>query len=516
MMRKAGVVGVDIGTEGLRAVLFDLDGTILASAHHPYTTSSPAPDRFEQDAADWWTGLKLAVRRCMRESGLPSEAVVGIGFSGTSCTVLPVDLIGTPLRPALLWMDTRAHREANEIDALHHPAVLYRSGHVSAEWMLPKALWLKRNEPLIWERTHKLVEGPDYLVWRLTDCWSVATGSAVGKRNWVRTMGGWPHSLFDAAGIPEFPERNPDQVLFPGFPAGTLTARGSEELGLSPGIVVANAGPDAYVGMAGLNVLTDRKLALVVGSSNVHLLPLDKETHIPGMWGPWSDILLPDQWLLEGGQLATGLILRWFARQFAGPAVAEAERRGVSVYRVLDEQAAAIEPGSDGLVVLDYWRGNRTPYNDPLASGAIWGLTLSHTPAHIYRALLEGTAYGTAHSLVAFRRAGLTPEAIVACGGGARSELWLQIYADACGIPVQTTDCADATALGAAVCAAVAAGHYADLPEAASRMVRVTRIFEPRAAVTRRYEEYLDHSIATYAALRDRMHAISQNAKVTI
>jgi ribulokinase len=514
MLRKAGLIGVDVGTEGLRAALFDLDGAVLASAQYLYATASPIPARFEQDPADWWSGLKMAVAQCLAESQFPRDAVLGIGFTGTSCTVVPVDAMGTPLRPAILWMDTRAHLEADDINALHHPAIMCRSGHVSAEWMLPKALWLQRHEPEIWERTHKLVEGPDFLTWKLTGCWTVATGSAVGKRNWVRALGGWPDTLYRAAGIPEFAARNPERVLFPGQPAGVLSPEGAEALGLLPGIIVANAGPDAYVGMAGLNVMSSREMALVVGSSNVHLLPLEKETRIPGMWGPWSDIMLPDRWLLEGGQLATGLILRWFAGQFAASAAVEAQRRGVSVYRVLDEQAAAIEPGSGGLVVLDYWLGNRTPYNDALATGAVWGLTLSHTPAHLYRALLEGTAYGTAHTLLEFRRAGLTPEVMIACGGGARSELWLQIYADACGIPVQTTHFADATALGSAVCAAVAAGCYADLPEAAGRMVRVTRTLDPRPIMTRLYEQYLEQYIGTYEALRDRMHAVGRIPQV--
>lgn len=510
MSNKAVMIGVDIGTESLRTAFFDLQGGVLASASYTYATSSPAPGHFEQDPADWWAGLKNTIALCFTQSQLPPESVIGIGFTGTSCTVAPVNKQGEPLRPALMWMDLRAYREAQEITRLQHPAVTQASGYVSAEWMAPKALWLKRYEPEIWQHTYKLVEGPDYLTWKLGGQWTAATGSAVGKRHWVRFMGGWPTDLYEKIGIPEFVERNADTVLFPTNPAGTLTAAGARELGLPAGITLVNAGPDAYVGMIGLNAFSAGQFCLVTGSSNVHLAPLEKRVSLPGMWGPWCDVIQPDRWVLEGGQLSTGSMLRWFVTQFAPDLQARAKQNSVSVYRMLDEQAAAIPPGSDGLVVLDYWRGNRTPYNDSEATGAMWGMTLNHSRAHIYRAMMEGVAYGTAHTLVEFKGVGLDLEVIVACGGAANSELWLQIYADVCGLPVQTTRFAGAPALGAAISAAVAAGQFATLAEAANQMVKVRSTLEPRPSVTRIYQEYLQQYIKTYPALRDGMHTVSQ------
>ena len=138
MAGRAAVVGVDVGTESLRTVFFDLGGNVLASASYPYATSSPIPGHFEQDPGDWWAGLKTTVLQCLNQAQLPPASVVGIGFTGTSCTVAPVDRQGYPLRPALMWMDTRAHREAQELTSLRHPAVMQASGQVSAEWMAPK------------------------------------------------------------------------------------------------------------------------------------------------------------------------------------------------------------------------------------------------------------------------------------------------------------------------------------------------------------------------------------------
>jgi ribulose kinase len=175
----------------------------------------------------------------------------------------------------------------------------------------------------------------------------------------------------------------------------------------------------------------------------------------------------------------------------------------------LDEQAATIPPGSDGLIVLDYWRGNRTPYNDAKATGAIWGLTLNHTRAHVYRAMMEGVAYGTAHTLREFKTVDLDFDLIIACGGGTNSDLWLQIYADVCGLPIRTMQFAGAPALGAAISGAVAAGHFETLTEAANQMVKVRSTIEPRSKITAIYSEYLQQYIETYPALREHMHSLS-------
>ena len=326
-------------------------------------------------------------------------------------------------------------------------------------------------------------------------------------------MAGGRADLFQRVGLPEFVERNARAVVFPFETAAVMSEKGARELGLRPGTVLTNCGPDAFTAMAGMNALTPERFGLSIGSSTVHHLPTRGPVHIPGMWGPWCDVLMPDQWLAEGGQLATGLILRWFVANFGADARSEAERQGLSTYQLLDSQAEAIPPGSDGLVLLDYWKGNRTPYNDPSATGAIWGFTLNHTRAHVFRAILEGTAYGTAHNLSLMRDSGLSPDRIIACGGGAASRLWLQIHADACGLPVQVPHLRCAPSVGAAVNASVAAGLYGDVVEAAREMVTLEPPIDPDPATHDLYQEYLQHYIATYESLRDRMRALANARK---
>jgi len=507
MSKHSTVIGIDIGTESLRTHVFDLNGKVLVSASFPLQTKSPKPNHFEQSADEWWFGLKQTLSECLMQKQVSAESVIGIGFTGTSCTVLPVDEQGKPLRPALLWMDTRAHLEAEKITNLHHPAIEQASGYVSAEWMLPKALWLKNNEPDLWKKTYKLLEGPDYLIWKLSGEWTASSASAVGKRCWVWSMGGWPVDLFEQIEIPEFVKKNPTHILFAADIAGVLSDERAGELGLPKGITMVNCGPDAYTATIGSNSFSTGDFCLITGSSNVHLAPLDKRVSLPGMWGPWHGLHQPDRWTIEGGQMSTGSMLRWFVKEFASDLKTDPD---VNVYELLNEQAESIAPGSNGLVLLDYWRGNRTPYNDPKATGVIWGLTLNHTRSHIYRALLEGVAYGTAHTISEFNKIGLGFKLITANGGATNSDLWMQIYADVSGIPVRTVEFSGATALGAAISCTVATGHFETLEDAAKQMVGIRNIFKPRSAYTTFYAEYFKQYIDTYPALKEKMHSISR------
>jgi ribulose kinase len=213
---------------------------------------------------------------------------------------------------------------------------------------------------------------------------------------------------------------------------------------------------------------------------------------------------------LEGGQTATGSIVNWYRQHFAGNEAAEAERTGRNVYEVLDAKAAAVPPGSEGLVCLDYWQGNRCPLKDPRARGTLWGLTLSHGPGHVFRSIYEATAFGTRHILEDLEAHGFRLARLFAGGGGAKSRLWLQIQADVLGRPIHLPREPEACALGAALVAAVHSGHYADLGEAAGRMVQLAAAVEPKAENQRVYDACYARYLATYPALRALMHEAIQ------
>jgi len=504
-------LGLDVGTQSVRAALFDPRGSCRAFASGSLDTVHPQPSWAEQDALQWWQAACSAVPEALARANARPEQIAGIGLDCTACTVLPCQIDGTPVRSALLWMDQRSFREAAEISASADPILRYVSGVVSPEWMLPKALWLKRHEPAVFRKAQRLVECTDWFMFRLTGEWNLSLNNVTVKWDYARPDGGWSQPLLKWAGLEDLPEKWPSQVVPLGKGDLRLSACAAGELGLKAGIPVAQGGIDAYLGMLGMGAVEAGDLAMIMGSSTCHLAMSPKELFGSGMLGCYPDAVVEGLFTLEGGQTATGSIVNWYRQHFAGNEAAEAERSGRNVYELLDEKAAAVPPGCEGLICLDYWQGNRCPLKDPKARGMFLGLTLSHGPGHVYRSIYEATAFGTRHILEDVARHGLMVKRLFAGGGGAKSRLWLQIHADVLGQPIHLPRENEACALGSALVAAAHCGHYADLEEAARQMVQISGIIEPRPENTRRYDYYYAKYLATYPALQSLMHDMAEH-----
>ncbi len=503
------VLGIDCGTQSLRSALFDLKGRMLASDSLEYPIEYPQVGWAEQNPEHWWQAARITVSKVLAKAGLHPHQVAGVSVDGTSCTVVACDREGAVLRPAILWMDQRAHEEAERVTSTRNPILKYVSWQESPEWMIPKAMWLKANQPELYEQADLVCEGTDWLMHRLTGRWAASLNNVTCKWNYAAPAGGWPEELLAELDMGELRDKWPRDVLSMGERAGELSLRAAEELGLAPGTPVAQGGIDAYAAMFGLNVVRPGRMALVMGSSTCHMALCAEGIFDSHVWGPYPDAILPGTWVLEGGQTATGSIVKWFADNFAYREELEAEKAGRNQYELLDERAAAVPPGSEGLVLLDYWQGNRTPLRDPLARGCVYGLSLRHGVGHLMRAIYEGTAMGARHILDDLRQAGFQPAAIYACGGGTRSDLWLQIHADACQVPMLLTEQPEATCLGTAICAAVGAGLFADPVEAAGEMVTVAREIEPNLDNAGVYDTLFERYRATYPQLRDLMHQVA-------
>ncbi len=507
------VLGIDCGTQSLRAALFDLHGRMIASDTHPYPIEYPEVSWAEQNPEHWWQAVRVTVPDVLRNAGVSPREVAGVSVDGTACTVVVSDEDGIPMRPAILWMDQRAHAEAEEVTATEDPVLKYAGGPESPEWMIPKAMWLKRHEPHIYEQAAVISEGTDWLMYRLCGEWSASLNAATCKWNYATPEGGWPDRLLQRLDMTELRDRWPDRVLPMGAKAGEISLRAAEEIGLAPGTPVAQGGIDAYAAMFGLNVVEPGRMALVMGSSTCHMALCGEARFGSNVWGPFPDAIMEGTWVLEGGQTATGAIVKWFADNFACREQLDAQKRGRSQFEVLDELAAEVAPGAEGLVLLDYWQGNRTPLRDPLARGCIYGLSLRHGVGHVMRAIYEGTALGTRHILEDLRGAGFEAKGMYAAGGGTRSQLWLQIHADVCQVPIYLTAQPEATALGTAVCAAVGAGLFDSLPEASGQMVRVAREIEPNELWADTYDRLFERYVATYPRLKDLMHEAAREAE---
>jgi FGGY-family pentulose kinase len=501
------LLGIDFGTGGARAGIFDTEGMPVAFGEQGFALKHPRPGWAEQDPGEWWTSLVAAVRAAVGEGGVPAKEIVGISIDATSSTVLAMDERDRHLRPAIMWMDVRSSDQADRIAATHNDALKYNGhGAVSAEWGLPKALWIKDNEPEIYKNVRHICDCGDWLVHRLTGEWTSSINFASSKYYYDRDAGGYPESLYDAVGGGDLLEKFPQSVLDLGAVVGGLRKEVAQELGLEAGTPVAEGGVDAYVGALGLGVVEPGKMALITGSSHVMIGQTSEPIHHPGFWGAYTDAMIPGQYTVEAGQASTGSIVAWFKNQFAGDAAAEAEGRGVDTYDVLSEWAREVPVGSDGLIVLDYFQGNRSPYTDPLARGVMWGLTLSHTPGHVFRAIIEGICYGTENILRTMRGQDFEPRLNVVSGGPAKSELWMQMHADVSNVPIAFTKVSEGPVLGSAILAAVGAGVYPDTRTAAEKMVHTADTIEPDPERHEEYRFYVDRYMETYSQMKDLMH----------
>ena len=513
-------MAVDGGTESTRVGIFDFQGRLVSQASRCYKTTFARSGWAEQNPEDWWTSLIAAARTAVNAGSVPADQIAAICTDATTCTLVAVDRSGRHLRPALLWMDVRAADQARRIFETGHPALCYSTSGLNAEWMLPKVLWLKENEPQVFARTATFLEYQDWLTYRLTG--RLVLNRCTSTHRWFYNTRGWrnpgsptvqhesipgpwPTDLWRTLDLEDLAGKVPEEVLPAAGPVGSLTAGAAEDFGLSPSTPVFQGAGDAFAALPGLGVTEPGAIALIAGSSNVVAGYTDREVHGPGILGAFPDVLIPGLWLMEGGQASTGSILAWFKRNFA------LDLSENTAYEHLSAEAAKIPPGSGGLVAVDSLQGNRTPYSDSMARGAVWGLSLNTSRAQLFRSLIEGIAYGTRHVLETMAGMGMRFDGIRACGGATKSDLYMQIMTDVCGIPISLTEVPEASLLGCAALAAVGLGIYADLSTASREMVRVSRTFEPDREAHQIYRLYFELYKETYPRLRKLMHQMARH-----
>ncbi len=494
-MSKKYLLGVDGGTEGIRAGIFDISGTPLAFASTSYPTQFPAPSWAEQDPNDWWDALGKSVRKAISDSGISVDQIAAMAVDTTCCSVVPLDDSGNPVRPALIWMDVRSAEQAEQMVATEDDALRINSngsGPVSAEWMIPKALWIKQNEPEIFDRAVTICEYQDYINLHLTGRLGASINNVSTRWHCDYSREGVPKSLLEKLDLGELAEKWPQDVFRLGELVGGLTPTAAEHLGLTPDLPVVQGGADAQIGMIGLGVVKPGNLALITGSSHLHLGLSEKPFHGTGIWGTYADALLPGLHTVEGGQTSTGSVINWLKNLF-----------GESDYEALNRDASKLPPGSENLIVQEHFQGNRTPHTDPKSRGAFHGLTLKHGREHLFRATIEGVAFGSELILESMRSNGFFPESIVVSGGATRSELWLQIHSDVSNLPLTLTKNPDAPLLGCAILAAVGAGIYEDFPTAVEQMVQIDRVIEPNSQAHAEYQPFYEAYKASYVGLRN-------------
>jgi len=500
MTDRPYLMGIDFGTEGVRVGIFDREGAPEGFSSCAYETDHPRAGWAEQDPDQWWSALTQAVPAALSDAEADAEEIAGLSVDATSATVLAVDADGRPLRPAVLWMDVRASAQAERVAAADHAALKY-SGHadVSAEFGLPKALWLRDQEPETYEAAASILDCADWITRRLTGERTLSINTTSCKYYFDRDAGGWPAELYEQVGAADLLDKFAGDVLDVGQPVGGLRRAVAEELGLRPDTPVAQGSVDAYAGALGLGVVEPGSLALITGSSHVIIGHAAEPVHDPGFWGAYTDALVPGLYTIEAGQASTGSVVAWVKNRLAVD----------NGYDVLNELAREVPVGSEGLLVLDHFQGSRSPHADPHARGVVSGLSLSHGLGHVFRAVVEGICYGTEDILRRLRDHEFVPKVTVVSGGPANSELWMQIHADVSNLPITFAEVNEGPALGSAIQASVGAGIQPDLATAAKSMVRLGRTIEPDPDRHEEYRFWVERYRELYATTRDVQHEVA-------
>ncbi len=525
-------VGMDFGTLSGRAVLLDVaSGEIVSSAVYSYPhgvmdEQLPGGATLPQGSAlqnprDYVLALRHVVPELIRVSGVQADDIIGFGFDFTACTMLPVDERYEPLcqqerywnEPhayVKLWKHQTAMAEAEAVTRIAEergePWLKRYGGKVSSEWMIPKICQILKEAPEVYEDSAYFMAASDWISYRLTGEVTQSAPFAGYKALW-NEEDGFPSADFFEALDPRMKtlmgDKMPERTDSIRQIAGTISEEGAALTGLKVGTPVAIPVLDAHASMPAVGLVDEGNMLLILGTSGVQLIHSKEKREIGGICGFVKDGVVPGYYTYEAGQICCGDHFDWFVKRCV-PAeyTEEAKRSGMGIHSFLRTRAQVLSPGESGLLALDWFNGNRSVLTDFSLSGMILGLTLQTKPEEIYRALIEGTAYGARMILETFERAGICPARIMAAGGIAeKDEMTMQIYADVLGRPITVPNAPLSAARGSAIYASVAGGAYSDLSLASAALaIREGKTYEPIpenvTVYNRLYEEY--HQLHDY------------------
>jgi len=493
-------LGLDIGTTSTIGILIDAAGKTLATADRPSELMSRHANWAEEDPNLWWANCKALVGELLKQSGLAASEIAAVGVTGMVPAMVLLDGAGKVLRPSIQQNDARAMVEIDEMRARFDSQRFFKltGGSINQQVVAPKFRWLEKHEPEVFKNIATAFGSYDYIAWKLTGVRSIEHNWALESGLMDFAAGKFDAALVKEAGIrPEVlpPIRASHAIL------GPVTAEAAAATGLAAGTPVVAGCADHVASAYVAGAARDGDLVLKFGGAGDILLSTAKAMTDPRLFIDYH--ILPDHYFSNGCTAATGSLLNWIVRELAGGEIANAKAAGLKIHAWLDRLAADVPAGSDGVVLLPYFLGEKTPLHDPHARGTLVGLGLHHKLAHVWRAALEGVIFGFRHHVEVFREMGLSVKRVFACDGGAASDLWLQIAADALAVTVTRIDKHPGSCLGAAYVAGFGVGAFKDLA-GVSDYVAAGRVFRPDPARSAVY----DQVYANYREIYERLKTL--------
>lgn len=518
------VAAVDVGTGSARAAILTLDGTILAKASHAIAMHQPAPNHAEHVSTDIWHAVCQAVRTARETAQVPAGAVKAIAFDAT-CSLVVLDQSGAPLSVSIeadspwdtiVWLDHRALDEAEECTATGHEVLASIGGVMSPEMQIPKLMWLKRHLPDRWPNIGYLFDLADFLTFKASGQTARSACTLTCKWTYLgHKTPGWQTSFLQQAGLDDLIARGslPAQANPIGTDLGPLTEQAAADLGLSQTCRVATGLIDAHAGAIGLlgNIeaqddALDQHIAIIAGTSTCHMAMSARPRAINGVWGPYWNAALPNAWLNEGGQSASGALLDHIVR-WHGEGRTLGSNAHQKIIDTIEELGPAWQNNQARLQILPDFHGNRSPLADPRAVGVVSGLTMQsdwNSLCALYYRTAVGIALGTRHILTAMNEAGYDIKHLHITGGHTKNPILMRLYADMTQCEVITANEEDAVLLGTGIVAATATNAFAGLTQAARAMTQTGGVIRPDPS----QKPAADRDFAILLTLQEQRRAI--------
>jgi xylulokinase len=493
------LLGLDIGTTSTIGILIDAEGGIRATASRRSELISKHANWAEEDPALWRANLRALVPELVAKSGASPSDIAGVGVTGMVPTVILLDGDRRPLRYSIQQNDARAVDEIEEMKRAVDPDAFFKQtgGSINQQLVAPKLRWLARHEPEVFAAAKTVLGSYDYIAARLTGALSV-------EQNWALESGfmdlGRARLDGDLVALGGISLDHLPPLRASHERVGEVTAAAAAELGLAAGTPVVAGCADHIASAFVAGAAEDGDLVVKFGGAGDIMLSCSQAVTDPRLFIDYH--IVPGLYFTNGCMAASGSVLNWIVRHLAKAEAAEAEAQGISVHALLDRRASDLPPGAGGVVLLPYFLGEKTPLHDPHARGTLVGLGLHHGLAHVWRAALEAVAFGFRHHTEVFAEMGLTIRRVLACDGGAASDLWLQITADVLERPVQRLLNHPGSCLGAAFVAGMGIGALKDWG-AIAWYVQPDRVFEPGAAASETYRQAYSLYRDLYERLRD-------------
>ncbi len=497
----AYVIGVDCGTSGTKTVLFREDGTVMASATVEYPMYQPKNGYAEQDPADWKAAMIRTIQTVVTKSGVAKEEIKGIGISGQMHGLVMLDKENQVLRKSIIWCDQRTAAEVEEMNRVvgREKLMEITANPALTGWTAAKILWVRNNEPDVYEKCRHILLPKDYLRLILTGEYATEVSDASGMQLLDIANRCWSDELLHLLQI--------DKDLLGKVHescevTGTLTREMADTLGLCEGTVVVGGAGDNAAAAVGTGVVRDGKAFTTIGTSGVVFahtssMAMDTKGRVHTCCAA-----VPNSWHVMGVTQGAGLSLKWFRDNFCAAEKQTASLMGVDEYYLMDKEAEQVPVGANRLLYLPYLMGERTPHLDPNARGVFFGLSAMHTKRDMLRAVLEGVTYSLRDCVEVFREMGISVDDMMACGGGGTSPLWRSMLADLYNCPVKTVASKEGPSLGVAILASVGAGIYGSVPEACDAIVKTDKTQNPQAENVPVYESYYQLYREIYPALK--------------